>query len=118
MIFLYAFLVCGVICMLAQIILDFFDLTPGVITAIFVMLGSLFEFFDLYDKVIERPNIVGWCETSIGYMGIFECPHCFNKYRFHCTIGTYNADIDEFDIYLYYKARECKNWSEIKVKLF
>ena len=53
MIFLYAFLVCGVICMLAQIIFDFFDLTPGVITAIFVMLGSLFEFFDLYDKLID-----------------------------------------------------------------
>ena len=75
-------------------------------------------FVDLYGKVVESPNIVGWCETSIGYMGIFECTHCFNKYRFHCTIGTYNADIDEFDIYLYYKARECKNWSEIKVKLF
>lgn len=53
MIFLYAFLIGGAICMLAQIILDLFDLTPGVITAIFVMLGSLFEFFDLYDKLVK-----------------------------------------------------------------
>ena len=39
--------------MLAQLILDLFDLTPGVITAIFVMLGSVLEFFDLYDKLIK-----------------------------------------------------------------
>ena len=53
MIFIYAFLVGGAICMLAQIILDIFDLTPGVITAIFVMLGSCLEFFDIYDKLIK-----------------------------------------------------------------
>ena len=39
--------------MLAQIILDLFELTPGVITAIFVSLGSLLEFFDIYDKLIK-----------------------------------------------------------------
>ena len=53
MIFLYAFLVGGAICMLAQFILDLFELTPGVITAIFVMLGALLEFFDIYDKLIK-----------------------------------------------------------------
>ena len=39
--------------MLAQVILDLFNLTPGVITALFVMVGSLFEFFDLYDNLIK-----------------------------------------------------------------
>ena len=39
--------------MLAQFILDLFELTPGVITAIFVMLGALLEFFDIYDKLIK-----------------------------------------------------------------
>ena len=39
--------------MLAQLILDLFDLTPGVITAIFVSLGSFLEFFDIYDKLIK-----------------------------------------------------------------
>ena len=53
MIFLYAFLIGGFICMLAQLILDLFNLTPGVITAIFVMLGSALEFFDIYDKLIK-----------------------------------------------------------------
>ena len=53
MIFIYAFIIGGVICMLAQVILDLFNLTPGVITALFVMIGSLFEFFDLYDNLIK-----------------------------------------------------------------
>ena len=53
MIFLYAFIVGGLICMLAQIILDLFNLTPGVITAIFVSLGALLEFFNIYDKLIK-----------------------------------------------------------------
>lgn len=39
--------------MLAQIILDLFNLTPGVITAIFVSIGSFLEFFDIYDKLIK-----------------------------------------------------------------
>ncbi len=39
--------------MLAQFILDLFELTPGVITAIFVMLGAVLEFFDIYDKLIK-----------------------------------------------------------------
>lgn len=39
--------------MLAQIILDLFNLTPGVITALFVSIGALLEFFDIYDKLIK-----------------------------------------------------------------
>ena len=39
--------------MLAQFILDLFELTPGVITAVFVMLGAVLEFFDIYDKLIK-----------------------------------------------------------------
>lgn len=74
-------------------------------------------FYEFYGETRVRPNIIGWCETNIGYMGVFECPVCFKKYRFHCTIGTYIADIKEFDLYLYYKARECGNWEEINYKL-
>lgn len=74
-------------------------------------------FYEFYGEVQVRPNIVGWCETNIGYMGIFECPICFKKYRFHCTIGTHIADIQEFDMYLYYKVKECGNWKEVKLKL-
>lgn len=53
MIFLYAFLIGGLICLLAQVVLDLFNLTPGVITAIFVMLGAVLEFYDIYDWLIK-----------------------------------------------------------------
>ena len=64
----------------------------------------------------EKPKLVGWCDTNIGKMGVFECT-CGQKYRFHCTVGTWIADDDEFDHYLYYKAKKCTNWEEIKEKL-
>lgn len=51
--FLFAFLIGGSICLIAQIIMDLFNLTPGVITALFVSLGAILEFFDLYDKLIQ-----------------------------------------------------------------
>ena len=46
-------------------------------------------FFDFQWENREKPNLIGWCETNIGYMAIFECPICFEKFRFHCTIGTW-----------------------------
>ena len=66
---------------------------------------------------LHKPNLIGWCETNIGYMGVFECPLCGQKFRLHCTIGTWTADIDEFDHYLYYYAEKCANFDEIKNKL-
>ena len=64
-----------------------------------------------------KPLLVGWCETNIGKMAVFECPECGQRFRFHCTIGTWIADEDEFDYYLYTYAKRCKNWEEIKNKL-
>ena len=64
-----------------------------------------------------KPNIVGWCETNIGYMIVFECPICYERYRFHGTIGTWIADANEFDFHLYRFAQKCSNWEEIKEKL-
>lgn len=65
----------------------------------------------------SKPNLIGWCETNIGYMAVFECPECGQKFRFHCTIGTWTADIDEFDYYLYTYAKRSANFEEIKKKL-
>jgi len=45
----------------------------------------------MIDDIIHKPNLVGWCETSQGYMLVFECPVCFNKFRCHCNTG------DKFD---------------------
>lgn len=65
----------------------------------------------------EKPIIIGWCETNIGYMGVFECPVCGQKFRFHCTVSTWNADLREFDHYLYFYAKRCANFEEIKKRL-
>lgn len=52
MIYIYAFLFCGTICMLSQIILDNTKLTPGHVTSIFVVLGALLDIFGIYDKIV------------------------------------------------------------------
>lgn len=53
MIFLYAFLVGGGICVIGQILLDRFKFTPAHITALFVTLGAALDTFELYDRLIE-----------------------------------------------------------------
>ena len=50
---LYSFLFCGLICGIAQIILDNTKLTPGHITSIFVVVGAFLDSFSLYDKIIK-----------------------------------------------------------------
>ena len=62
-----------------------------------------------------KPNIVGWCETNIGYMIVFECPLCHERYRFHGTIGTWSADKEEFEYYLRIFASQCANWKEVEL---
>lgn len=53
MIFLYAFLIGGVICLIAQLLMDVFKLLPVHLVVLFVVLGSILEMFNLYDKLIE-----------------------------------------------------------------
>lgn len=52
MIYLKAFLVAGIICMIGQLILDNTKLTPGHITTMFVILGAFLDIFNIYDKLI------------------------------------------------------------------
>ena len=52
MIYLNAFIFCGFICAIAQLLLDNTNLTPGHITTIFVVLGSFLDIFNIYDKII------------------------------------------------------------------
>lgn len=53
MIYLYSFLIGGIICVVGQIIYDMFKLTLGHITSVLVVLGVLLDSFDFYDKLIE-----------------------------------------------------------------
>lgn len=53
MIFLYAFMIGGFICSLAELIKDIFKLTVGHMTVLFVCLGTLLDFGNFYDKLIS-----------------------------------------------------------------
>ena len=81
--------------------------------------SGFFETKGLYssEKSLETPKLIGWCETNIGKMGVFECPVCHENFRFHSTIGTWIADEDEFDFHLYRFAKKCSNWEELKEKI-
>ncbi len=53
MTFIYAFLLVGFICLIGQIILDNTKLTPGHVTSIFVVIGAILGFFNLYEPLRE-----------------------------------------------------------------
>lgn len=52
MTYVNAFITCGLVCLLGQIILDNTKLTPGHITALFVVLGAFLDLFNIYDKFV------------------------------------------------------------------
>ena len=53
MTYVYAFLFCGLVCLIAQIILDNTKLTPGHVTSMFVVIGAALDIFGIYDYFIE-----------------------------------------------------------------
>ena len=50
--YIYAFLFCGFVCMISQIILDNTKLTPGHVTSLFVIIGAFLDMFGIYDKIV------------------------------------------------------------------
>ncbi|MGO4370262.1 stage V sporulation protein AE [Paenibacillus sp. MCAF20] len=52
MIFLWAFLVGGAICVVGQIMFDVFNLTPAHTMATLVVIGAIVDGFDLYEPLI------------------------------------------------------------------
>ena len=53
MIFVYAFIVGGLICAIGQYILDKFKLMPVHITCLFVFAGAVLEVGKIYDKLVK-----------------------------------------------------------------
>ncbi|MDD3341632.1 MAG: stage V sporulation protein AE [Bacilli bacterium] len=47
-----AFLFCGAVCLIGQLILDNTKLTPGHVTTLFVVVGALLDVFNVYDKFV------------------------------------------------------------------
>lgn len=52
MTYVYAFLFCGLVCMISQIILDNTKLTPGHVTSLFVVIGAFLDLAGIYDKIV------------------------------------------------------------------
>ena len=50
---IWAFIIAGVFCAVAEIVLDNTKLTPGHITSMFTVLGAILGFLGLYEKLIE-----------------------------------------------------------------
>lgn len=68
MIYINAFLVCGFICFIAQIIYDNTKWTPGHITTLFVVIGAFLDLFHIYDKIIEYAGMGAMIPiTSFGH---------------------------------------------------
>lgn len=51
--YLMAFIVGGIICLIAQILMDKTKLTPARILVIFVTLGVILGGFNIYDKIVD-----------------------------------------------------------------
>lgn len=50
--YIYAFLFCGFVCMIGQLILDNTKLTPGHVTSLFVVIGAALDLAGIYDKIV------------------------------------------------------------------
>ena len=55
--YLYAFLLCGFVCALGQLILDNTKLTPGHITSSFTAIGALLSFLGIYDVLVAKCGV-------------------------------------------------------------
>lgn len=53
MIFFWAFVVGGLICVIGQLMLDVFKLTPAHMTSILVVVGAVLDGFGLYEPLID-----------------------------------------------------------------
>lgn len=51
---LYAFIFSGIVCLLAEIILNHTKLTPGHITTLFSLCGAILGFFNIYKIFINK----------------------------------------------------------------
>lgn len=61
------------------------------------------------DGYVELPHgkLVGWCEDKYGYQMVFECPICFEKYRYHnCTTGRSSWDSFKHELFLVWMLQE------------
>lgn len=70
------------------------------------------------DKFIykDKPKVVGWCECDYGFQLVFECPHCFSKFRYHPHDNKSNIDdfIERIMFYYLGESSLCSNGVELE----
>ncbi|MBQ1496620.1 MAG: SpoVA/SpoVAEb family sporulation membrane protein [Bacilli bacterium] len=54
MIYVNAFLFSAIVCLLGEILMTKFKLKPGVVTSLFVVIGSSLELFNIYDYFLSK----------------------------------------------------------------
>lgn len=84
---LYAFLFGGIICFIGQIILDNTKLTPGHVTSLFVVLGAVLAFFNIYPKIMELAH--AGANVPITSFGNLLFNACYNGYQANGILGMF-----------------------------
>ena len=116
MIYIKAFILVGLISMIGQIILDNTKLTPGHITSLFVSLGSLLSFLNIYDYLINYSKIGSSIPiTSFGNLLYKACLEGYyndgiigilsNMYK-TTSAGLSSAIIFSFIITIFFKSKD------------
>lgn len=87
--FIWAFLIAGTFCAIAQIILDNTKLTPGHITSLFTVLGAILGFFGLYDKLIDLAG--GGATAIISNFGYLLYTGAYEGYQASGILGIFTG---------------------------
>lgn len=89
MTFIWAFLIAGLFCAVAQIILDNTKLTPGHITSLFTVLGAILGFFGVYDKLIKLAG--GGATTIISNFGYLLYTGAYEGFKEMGILGIFTG---------------------------
>lgn len=89
MIFIWAFIIAGTFCALAQIIIDNTKLTPGHITSLFTVLGAVLAFFGIYPHLIEMAG--GGATTIISNFGYLLYQGAYEGYLSDGILGIFTG---------------------------
>ncbi|MCM1052533.1 MAG: SpoVA/SpoVAEb family sporulation membrane protein [Ruminococcus sp.] len=89
MTFIWAFIVAGLFCVVAQIIIDNTKLTPGHVTSLFTVLGAILAFFGIYPKLIELAG--GGAATIISNFGYLLYQGAYEGYQAMGILGIFTG---------------------------
>lgn len=89
MTFIWAFIIAGLFCLVAQIILDNTKLTPGHITSIFTVIGAILAFFGLYERLIKLAG--GGATSLISNFGYLLYQGALEGYKSMGILGIFSG---------------------------